>query len=258
MGFDEQITPIVSADYCIRLLKDENELRQYQDIRYKHLILGFDPEKAMTAPADATDTNIGYDKETSQLCALYRNPATGKEEVAGGYILMRFKREDSFCKAALKYDLSSLMNGHKYEILEATRAVIAPEHRNAVVINLLWQGIVAYAQKYNLRFVIGTMSFLGTDPLVYSEAASYLYHYYRMPDEIMVRPLKNGHDYYHEIIPKCRLDRAAAIRQLPPLLRGYLGIGAQTCDGFYIDRDLKTVETLAILDMKNYGKCGLK
>ena len=104
--------------------------------------------------------------------------------------------------------------------------------------------------KYKLRFVFGTMSFAGTDPLAYNDAASYLYHHYRMPQDIMVRPIDSPDAYYHEIIPKDRLNCEAAVHQLPPLLKTYLKLGAETGTGFYIDHELNTVETLAILDMK--------
>ena len=261
MSFDEYIEPIIVSNYCIRLLENEKELRQYQDLRYKHLILAFDPKKADNADKDATDDNIGYDKETSQICCFYNNPETNEQEIVGGYILMRFKKEDAFCKATLKYDLSKLFEQHKMEILETTRAVTDPNHRNSVVIGLLWEGMKIYAKKYNLRFIIGTMSFHGIDPLVYKDAASYLYHYYLMPEDIMVCPVDTENAFYHNIIPKENLDKTAAISQLPPLLKSFLKLGAEVGTGFYIDHDLNTVETLAILDMQKsqgYGKHPLK
>ncbi|MCL2061551.1 MAG: GNAT family N-acetyltransferase [Firmicutes bacterium] len=253
MAYNEYIEPIVEGNYSIRLVKNEKELRQYQDLRYKHLLLGhFDPEKAKNADANATDENIGYDKETSQLCAFFRNPETGEEEVVGGYILMRFLHENSFCKATLKYDLSKLLAKHRHEVLETTRAIVHPDHRTGVAMRLLWDGIESYAKKYGARYVMGTMSFLGTDPNKYVEAASYLYHNYRMNEDITVRPLDGENAFYHEIIPQEKLNRSAAVQQLPPLLKGFLWIGAEVGTGFYIDHDLKTVETFALLDMEKY------
>jgi putative hemolysin len=260
MGFDEFITPIIAGDYTARLVKNEKELREYQDLRYKYLILEFDPKKAATDPKDTTDDNIGYDKETSQLCVFYKNPESGNEEVVGGYILMRYKHENSFCKATLKYDLSKLIKKHKFEILETTRAVTHPDHRNGVVLRLLWQGIEDYARVYNLRFIIGTSSFfsLGTNPLAYSQAASYLYHHYRMPEDIMVTPIDTEAAYYHKILPLEEIDRDAVKKQLPPILRGYLLMGAQVGAGFYIDEELKAVETFTILDAQKFGRYPLK
>ena len=261
MNFDEYIEPVTVGNYSVRLLENNRELRQYQDLRYKHLILAFDPEKAKNADINTTDDNIGYDRDTSQLCVFYNNPKTNEQEIVGGYILMHFKKEDAFCKATLKYDLSRLFKDHKYEVLEVTRAVTNPAHRNPIVIALLWEGMKKYMKKYNLHYIIGTMSFHGTDPLAYNDAASYLYHYYRMPEEFMVCPIDTENAYYHEIIPKENLNRDAAINQLPPLLKAFLKLGCEVCTGFYIDYDLKTVETLAFLDMQKsqeYGKYPLK
>ena len=259
MAFDEYITPITFNNYTVRFCENEEELRKYQDLRFRHLILEFDPGKAAAADKNATDENIGYDKTTSQLCAFYTDPETGKTEIIGGYILMRFIKEDDFCKATLKYDLSKLLK-YKFEICEVSRAVVHPDHRHGAVTKLLWDGIRAYTSSYKLRFIIGTMSFMGIDPLKYIQAASYLHYYYRMPEEIMVRPLES-YAYYHEYLKEEEIDRAAAISQLPPLLKGMIMIGAKTGDGFFIDRDLGVVETFAVLDneinkyeLSNFGK----
>jgi len=258
MAFDEYLTPLTLDNYTVRLCKNEEELRQYQDLRYKHLILEFDPEKAKTAGPDDTDYNLGYDKNTVQLCAFYRNPATGQEELIGGYILMRFKKEDDFCKATLKYDLSKLFK-YKFEICEVTRGVVRPDHRSGLTTKLLWDGIDAYLVENNLRYIIATMSFMGLDPLKYTEAASYLHYNYRMPEDIMVRPIESK-AFYHEYIDKKDICRKTVISQLPPLLKGLIMIGAKTGDGFYIDRELGVVETFAIIDtqrdfnLKNFGK----
>jgi putative hemolysin len=249
MAFNEYLTPIIHDNYSIRLLKNEKELREFQDLRYRHLILEFDPSKAETDGEDTTDDNMGYDEDNVQICAFYRDPDTGKETIVGGYIAMRFKKEDDFCKATLKYDLNKLFK-YKFKVLEITRGVVHPDHRHGIVTKLLWDAIDAYMFQFGLRFIIGTMSFPGTDPLIYSQAASYLHYNYRLPEEIMVHPLEAG-AYYHEYLKKEDVCRKTALRQIPPLLRGLMMIGARTCDGFYIDHDLGVVETLAVLDFEN-------
>jgi putative hemolysin len=259
MAFDEYMTPIISGNYTIRLCENEKELRQYQDLRYKYLILEFDPQKAETAGPDDTDYNMGYDENTVQLCAFYRDPVTGEEEVVGGYIMMRFKKDDDFCKATLKYDISNLLDKYKYQMCEITRGVVHPDHRAGAVTKLLWEGIKNYLFGNNLVFNIGTMSFMGLDPLKYTQAASFLYHYYRMPDDIIVRPLEPN-AYYHDYLKKEDICRKTAISQLPPLLKGLLMVGAKTGEGFYIDHDLGVVEIFAFCNMikdfnfDNFGK----
>ncbi|MCL2556502.1 MAG: GNAT family N-acetyltransferase [Firmicutes bacterium] len=257
--FGEYIEPITMGDYTVRLLKNENELKVYQDLRYKYLVLEFDPNKKGDLDTN-TDFNLGYDKETSQLCVFYDNPNTNEQELVGGYILMRFKKDQSFCKASLKYDLSKLLKNNKHKILETTRAVTHPNHRNGLTINLLWKGIESYCKKYNLRYIIGTLSFSGTDPHIYSQAASYLFHNYLMPSEFMVTPLDKpkGAAFYHTVIPKDELDTVQALKEIPPLLKGYLMIGSNVGTGFYIDKELNTAETFTILDLENYGKYRLK
>lgn len=260
MAFDEYIKPVTSGNYTVRLCENEEEVKQYQDLRYKYLILEFDPSKSENSDRSITDENIGYDKTTSQICAFFHNPETGKTEVVGGYILMRFKKEDDFCKATLKYDLSNLLRKHKFEVVELSRAVMHPDHRNGFITKLLWNGIWDYVLERKLRFLFGTMSFKGLDPLKYLQAASYLHYNYKMAEDIMVRPIEE-HAFYHEYLKKDEIDRKTAIGQIPPLLKGLLMIGAKTGDGFYIDNDLGVVETFAIIDnfnnqhnLNNFGK----
>jgi len=246
MAFDEYITPLTMGNYTVRFCENEKEVREYQDLRYKYLILQFDPNKKEKDGEDITDINMGYDKTTSQLCAFFKNPETGKTEIIGGYILMRFKNEDDFCKITLKYDLSRLLK-HKFEICEISRAVMHPDHRSSFVTKMLWDAIKVYVLKYKLRFIIGTMSFMGLDPLKYTQAASYLHYKYRMPEEFMARPIESC-AYYHEYLDQKDVDKKTALEQIPPLLKGLLMLGAKTGDGFYIDKELGVVETICVLD----------
>ncbi|MCL2196059.1 MAG: GNAT family N-acetyltransferase [Treponema sp.] len=252
MAFDEFITPLTMGNYTVRFCENEKELKDYQDLRYRYLILEFDPGKKDDAKEGVTDFNMDYDKNTAQLCAFFTDPETGKTELVGGYILMRFKKEDDFCKITLKYDLSNLLK-YKFEICEISRAVLHPNHRSSYVTKLLWDGIKSYVLKYKLRYIIGTMSFMGLDPLKYIQAASYLHYKYRMPEDIMVRPVESS-AYYHKYLDQESVNKKTAVGQLPPLLKGLLMLGAKTGDGFYIDHDLGVVETFAVLDnhLNNY------
>ena len=258
--FDEYIEPITKGDYTVRLAKNDDELRQYQDLRYKHLLLLHRPDRIHTDPPGTTDINMNYDKTTSQLCVFYKDPITQKETVVGGYILMRFKTKNCLCKVSLKYDLSKLLDKYMFEVFEASRVVTHPEHRqNSTVIMLLWDGIASYSKKYGVRYLIGTCSFAGTDPLAYNLAASYLYHNYLMDEDIMVTPLDEpkGSAFYHTIIPKDELCPSAS-RNLPSLLRGYLILGTKMGTGFYIDKTLGLSETFGILDMTKRGRYKIK
>jgi len=246
MSFTDKIKPITMGPYTVRLAKNEEELKAFKDLRYKYLICGFDPSKYVEGE---TDENIGYDKTASQLIAIHKNSETKKTEVVGGYVLMRYKTKDDFCKVTMKYDLTQFLKKHMFNFLEISRAVVHPDHRNGGVSRLLFAGIGAYCAAYNLRYAGGTMSFLGLDPDKYIQAASYLYHHYRMDENIMVRPLDiNGSAYYHKYLPLEKVNRVEAVAQLPGMLKGLIMMGSKVGEGFYIDKDLRVVETFALLD----------
>jgi len=52
------------------------------------------------------------------------------------------------------------------EIVELGRACVHRQHRNLVVLGLLWKGIAAYAKERGGRYLIGCSSLTSQDPVV--------------------------------------------------------------------------------------------
>ncbi len=250
--FIDSIKPIRAGDYEVRLLRDDGELTAYQRLRYAHLICAFNPDRN---DADRIDRNGGYDEANAQLCVFYHNPETGTAELVGGYVLMRFRDADSFCKTTLEFDLTRFIEGRKHEILEISRVVVHPDHRNGTTLKLLWSGIEAYIEKYRLRWVIGTASFPGTDPDSYSHGLAYLQQFYLMDEDVAAVSLETH--VLHLPAPES-IDRDLVRRQLPPILRGYLMQGCKIGRGVYIDREFNSVDIFVVLDAQNRGRYSLK
>jgi len=251
--FSDFITPIKSNIYEARLVKNEKELRAYQKLRYNYLLLDAFPDRNDEIKLDL---HHGYDADCAQLCVFYNNPNTGEEELVGGYLLMRFKNEHTVCTTSSEYDLTKLLVKHRYEILELSRAVVHPDHRNGAVLRLLWSGIMAYAQTYNLRYLIGIVNFKGLDPTKYDQALGYLYHNYLMPDDIMVSALPGSHRM--NVLKSEKIARDEAISQIPSILKGYLLQGAEVGNGMFIDRVFQSVDVFVILDLTKHGRFPLK
>ena len=49
-----------------------------------------------------------------------------------------------------------------------------------------------------------------------------------------------------------------ALENLPPLIRGYLSLGAKIGDGVYIDKDFNSLDVLIILKIKDINERYLK
>ena len=174
---------------------------------------------------------------------------------AGGRIVgtYRLLRQDiaaahgGFYSAA-EFDLSPLIasargNG---QVLELGRSCVAPAYRTTTTISLLWRGIAAYLQAHCISYMFGCASFQGTDPAVHAPALSLLYRQHLAPAGLRVRALPD-HFIAMSRLDEGSFDQLSALRSLPPLLKGYLRVGAKVGDGACIDRQFNTVDVFVVM-----------
>jgi putative hemolysin len=127
------------------------------------------------------------------------------------------------------------------EIVELGRACVAREHRNVIVLGLLWRGISAYARARQCRYLIGCSSLNSQDE---AEGAA-LYH---------ALALKHRAPFPWRTLPHapyaCCEPAAALAPRAPKLLSAYLALGATICAPPAIDREFKTIDFLTLLDLE--------
>ena len=132
-------------------------------------------------------------------------------------------------------------------IVEASRAVIHPDHRSGVVIGLLWKGLVSYAKDLGLRYIFGTCSLHGTDPSVYVNCTSVLNQRY-LSDKFDIRAIKNPFEY------GTATDVPMSRAEMPGLLKAYLKIGARVSRNGFIDYDFNCCDVMIIMDSLNMNE----
>ncbi len=191
-----------------------------------------------------------YDDVCDHLIAL----DTDKDQVIGTYRLIKkshlgklnkFLTETEFNIEAIK----------KYELLEVGRAVVKEEYRDGVTIGMLWKGVIRYAVAENVDIMIGTASFHGTDPMLYKNTLSYLYDNHLTPVDMRCYANK---DSYSKLKLSDTYDLASVKKEMPPLIKGYLNLGATIGDGAYIDIDFNSVDVLIVLVIKEINPRYLK
>jgi putative hemolysin len=144
-----------------------------------------------------------------------------------------------YCAQEFEFDVFEPLRG---QIVEVGRACVHRQHRNLVVLGLLWRGIADYAQSRGGRYVLGCSSLTSQDPCVAASAYSHLCRHNHLVD----LPLRTRPTRAYE----CPLDRLAEeMVQIPKLLRAYLAIGAKIGGAPAIDRQFKTIDFLTLLDM---------
>jgi len=127
------------------------------------------------------------------------------------------------------------------QIIELGRACVHRQHRNLVVLGLLWKGIADYAQERGGRFLCGCSSITSQDPEVGAAAYAELSRFHLAPAGWRTKALPEF---------ECSLARRALTPvKIPKLLRAYLAMGAKICGPPALDRQFKTVDFLTVLDL---------
>jgi putative hemolysin len=95
----------------------------------------------------------------------------------------------------------------------------------------------------------GCASFHGTVPAAHAEALSFLAQNCRADDDWDVRAVISR---YHtmDLMPSEAVNPRSALSAMPPLIKGYLRLGARIGDGCVIDRDFGTTDVFIILPME--------
>lgn len=175
--------------------------------------------------------------------------------VVGTYRLLRqsvAERHGGFYSAG-EYDLAPLLRHGGGSLLELGRSCVLPPYRTSAVIALLWRGIADYLARHEIGLMFGCASFPGTDVEAHAPALSYLHHHHLAQAEL--RPVALPEHY--QAMELCGIgtyDRRAAMQALPPLIKGYLRVGATIGDGAFIDRQFNTVDVCVVMPVEKIAQ----
>lgn len=175
--------------------------------------------------------------------------ARRKPKVVGTYRLLRHdvaERAFGFYSAG-EFDVDALVARRRgLSFLELGRSCVLKPYRDKRTVELLWHGIWAYVLAHRVDVMIGCASLDGTDPDKLSLALSYLHHFHAAPPEWSASALPARRARF-PLIPREAIDQKAALRALPPLLKGYLRVGAYVGDGAVVDHAFGVTDVLVVL-----------
>jgi len=233
----------------VRIATSEEEIAAAQALRYRIFYneMGATPTPAMAASARDLDA---YDAICDHLLVIDHGD-DGRPHVVGTYRLLRqvvASMHHGFYSAG-EYDLAPLLrtSASGGQLLELGRSCVAAEHRNNATITLLWRGIASYLSTHGIGYMFGCASLHGTDPAHHAAELSYLYHHHLAPPELRARAL----DYVQmNRLAAGSYDVRAAARALPPLIKGYLRVGALIGDGAFVDTQFNTVDVFVVMPIE--------
>lgn len=236
----------------VRLAQTAAEVRQAQKVRYQ---VFYQEGPAFPSPARllARRDIDRYDAICDHLLvidhAARARSALNRPTVVGTYRLLRQPLAEQYggFYTAGEFDISGLVARHsRLQFLELGRSCVLSTHRNKRTVELLWLGIHAYFLQNQCDVMFGCASLDGTDPNRMALPLSFLHHYAGAPEPGRARALPQR---YVEMnwMSKEAIDPKAALRALPPLIKGYLRLGAYIGDGAVIDHEFGTTDVLIVL-----------
>src|SRR5882757_9790504 len=235
----------------VRLAQQKRDVKRAQRLRYRVFY------QDGTAIADAATLLARRDKDAfDRICDhlmvidhAAKPSMSGKQPVVGTYRLLRQDVAESHggFYTGNEFDISGLIDRHTgLRFLELGRSCVLPPYRNKRTVELLWHGIWAYVRRHRLDVMIGCASFEGTDPDRLALPLSFLHHYARAP-EAWRAPAHSSRRVEMNRMPKQAIDPKVALHALPPLIKGYLRLGATIGDGAVIDHQFGTTDVLIVL-----------
>jgi putative hemolysin len=239
------ISTSTTTGYKVRSTRAARDIVAAQRLRYKifNVELGEGLAESRLSGLDADP----YDAQCEHL--IIEESDSGK--IVGTYRLQTGK----MARAGLGYYSAQEFDFAPYEsirghILELGRACIHKDHRNRAVLDLLWRGIIRYAQRHDSRYLLGCSSLTSQCPAEGWGLYDRLKQTHLAPQELRTEP----NPAFQLPLPE---DSVAGIRP-PKLFAAYLGLGAVIAGPPALDREFQTIDFLTILDLTQMSPAGKK
>lgn len=230
----------------VRLATSPREIRLAQALRYQV----FYAEGGASAHPAVAFARRDFD-EFDAICdhLLVIDHAAAGERVVGTYRLLRqevAERHFGFYSAG-EYAIEPLVAAHpRARFLELGRSCVLAPYRNKRTVELLWHGIWTYVLHHRIDVMLGCASLEGTDPDALALPLSFLHHHAAAEGAWCARALPARY-VRMDRLPKDRVDPKSALHALPPLIKGYLRLGARFGEGAVVDRHFGTTDVLVVL-----------
>lgn len=233
--------------YSLVVTSDRDHREAAQRLRYRV----FTAEPGFGMPADHSGLDADHfdafcdhllvrDNTTDTFVGCYRMLPPDAARAAGGYYT-----ETEFELAAL--------DPQGRGVVEMGRACVAPEHRSGSVLSLMWAGILHYLELTGHEWVMGCVSV----PMREHPGAIAGSNVRAVRDMLLSRHAIDPSEWVRPLRPVfvdgTSLDRIdpPARPSLPPLLRGYLRLGASICGEPAHDPDFGVADFVALLGLRH-------
>jgi len=232
-----------------RLARNDREIDAAQAVRYRVFV----EEMHAQLPADAMRLKRdidSWDAICDHLLVLDHSiEGDTDDQIVGTYRLLRQEvamAHGGFYSAS-EFATEALIARHPdKQFMELGRSCVLPAYRTKRIVELLWQGNWAYAVKHDMGAMFGCASFPGTRPEEHALALSFLYNNVRAKDDWAVDALPLLARSM-DLMPVEAINARKALMAMPPLIKGYLRLGAMVGSQAVVDHAFNTTDVLIVL-----------
>lgn len=236
----ESVRLLVSAptQYAARLALSPKEIQAAQALRFQ--VFNLELNEGL---AQSYATGLDADRFDA-VCDHLLVEHLPSQQIVGTYRLQTgvsaAKNLGYYCEQEFHF---GVFEPYRRQIVELGRACVHRQHRNLVVLGLLWKGIADYARQHGGRYLVGCSSLTSQEPAAGASAYTELCRNHLADSPWRTNPLPA-----HECPLEAVTEEPVSI---PKLLRAYLTIGAKICGPPALDRQFKTIDFLSLLDLES-------
>lgn len=223
----------------LSIARTSAEVAEAQRLRYKVFAEEMGAQVSGTGGLDIDgfddfcDHLLVRESSTHQVIGTYRILSPHQAAQAGGYY------------SAGEFDLSRI--AHLFDrTVEVGRACVHQDYRSGGTITMLWAGLAKYMQMHHYEYMIGCASVPMNDG---GHAAASLFN--RLKEDHLSPP--EYRVFPHNPLPIEALNQDIQVA-CPPLIKGYLRLGAYICSEPAWDAYFNTADMLVMLPLSRINK----
>ncbi len=224
----------------LSMARTDSEIEEAQRLRYK--VFAEEMGASLASAHEGLDRDI-FDPYCDHL--LVRDNSTNK--VIGTYRILPPDRARTICGyyAESEFDLTRL-DHLRDRMVEVGRSCVHSNYRDGATIARLWSGLADYMHKNNHEYLIGCASISMNDG---GHCAASIF---KKLNTLYAAPAE------YRVFPRCPLPLEALDSTLdvkiPPLIKGYLRLGAYIGGEPAWDPDFNTADLFILLPMSRLNK----
>lgn len=231
--------------FTLQIAQTADDLRAAQRLRYEVFVAELGGDGPLVDHADRLEKDHFDAHATHLLLRDMRRP--DGDQVVGVYRLMTestaAEAGQFYCEN--EYDLT-LLRQTGMRLMELGRSCLHPEYRGGTAMLHLWSALADYVNRERIDLIFGVASFPGTDLDALAAPLGLLHDRHLAPPELRVSA-KGAGARPMNLMPADQIDRVAAMRDTPALIKAYLRLGGVVGDGAFVDHAFNTTDVCLIL-----------